>query len=301
MKQPKLYQDEQYLRHLYYELKMLPSEIAKFFNVTPSLIYRYFRKFNIEYDKSIDSMKHRKYHCDHHYFDIINSRTQAYWLGFIMADGNIETRKDRKNTYRFILKLSKCDETHIEKLNHVLQSDYPINDVTSYIKDKEYKCSVLRIGSSILCEGLIQNGVLPAKSCKEVFPKNCIPKEYWKDFIRGIFDGDGCFSWFFDNDRYIPSCSFSLCGSEQMLLDCFTYIYDCVGVNIPKITKKSDNDLYTATIGGNFNVLKIMNWIYANSTEENRLDRKYNKYQEFLEEYNNPRYDEYKCKSNVYT
>ena len=50
MKQPKLYQDEQCLRHLYYDLKMLPSEIAKFFNVTPSLIYRYFRKFNIEYN-----------------------------------------------------------------------------------------------------------------------------------------------------------------------------------------------------------------------------------------------------------
>ena len=44
-----------------------------------------------------------------------------------------------------------------------------------------------------------------------------------------------------------------------------------------------------------------MNWLYVNSTEENRLDRKYNKYYEFLEEYNNPRYDEYKCKSNVYT
>ena len=44
-----------------------------------------------------------------------------------------------------------------------------------------------------------------------------------------------------------------------------------------------------------------MNWLYANSSKENRLDRKYDKYHEFLEEYNNPRYDEYKCKSNVYT
>lgn len=300
MKQPKLYQDEQYLRHMYYELRMLPSEIAKFFDVTPSLIYRYFRKFDIEYDKSIDSEKHRKYICDHHYFDVIDSRNQAYWLGFIMADGNIETRKDRKNTYRFVLKLAKCDESHIEKLNSLLNSNYPINDSESEIRGKKHVSSVLRIGSSMLCQGLMQNGVQPAKSCKEVFPHNAIPREYWKDFIRGIFDGDGCFSWFFDQDRHIPCCSFSLCGSQQLLLSCFTYIECCTGVRIPKITKRPDNDLYTATIGGNFNVLKIMQWLYANSSSDNRLDRKYNKYHEFLEEYNNPRYDEYKRKSNVY-
>lgn len=295
----KLYQDENYLRYLHYELHMLPSEIAKMFDVSQSLIHHYFRKFGIEYDKTLSNLKHRKYQCDHYYFNVIDTPTQAYWLGFIMADGNIDNRKDRKNTHRLTIRLAKSDEHHLEKLNTVLNSNYEITYPKTEIKGKEYELAQLRINSSILCNGLIVNGIKPAKSCNEVFPYNTIPREYWKHFIRGVFDGDGCFSWWFDQDRYIPSCSFSLCGSQQLLLFCFTYIEYCTGVRIPKITKK-DNNLYTATIGGNFNVQKIMNWLYYGSSDENRLDRKYDKYHEFLEEYNNPRYDEYKRKSNVY-
>lgn len=296
----KLYQDENYLRHLHYELHMLPSEIAKMFDVSQGLIYHYFRKFEIEYDKTLDGLKHRKYQCDHHYFDIIDTPIKAYWLGFIMADGNIDNRKDRANTHRLTIRLAKSDEHHLEKLNTILNSNYQITYPKSQIRGKEHEIAQLRINSSILCNGLIFNGVKPAKSCNEVFPHNAIPREYWKDFIRGVFDGDGCFSWWFDHDRYIPCCSFSLCGSQQLLLSCFTYIECCTGARIPKITKRPDNNLYTATVGGNFNVQKIMNWLYYGSSDENRLDRKYNKYCEFLEEYNNPRYDEYKRKSNVY-
>jgi hypothetical protein len=57
----KLYQDENYLRHLHHELHMLPSEIAKMFDVSQSLIHHYFRKFGIEYDKTLSNLKHRKY------------------------------------------------------------------------------------------------------------------------------------------------------------------------------------------------------------------------------------------------
>ena len=51
---------------------MLPSEIAKMFDVSQSLIHHYFRKFGIEYDKTLSNLKHRKYQCDHYYFDVIN-------------------------------------------------------------------------------------------------------------------------------------------------------------------------------------------------------------------------------------
>ena len=41
-----------------------------------------------------------------------------------------------------------------------------------------------------MCESLMNYGIIPHKTGLEVFPKD-IPKEYYRDFIRGVFDGDG--------------------------------------------------------------------------------------------------------------
>lgn len=214
-----------------------------------------------------------------------------------MADGNIDDRKDRKDTRRLTVKLSAIDENHLCKLNTDLNSNYPITRGMRTLKGKEYYHSQLRISSSILCRGLMEKGLLPRKSMNEVFPKDKIPKEYWKDFLLGVFDGDGCFSWFFTKKNTIPSCSFSLCGSKEILNDCFDYISEELNINVPSILKHKSN-LHTATIGGNFQVIKLMEWLYENTSV--KLDRKYEKYQEFLKEINNQKYNGYKQKSNVY-
>lgn len=292
----KLYKDEKYLRHLHEVLHLTPPEIAKMFDVSSSLIYLYFKKFNIVINKEFAMEKNRKYKCDFEYFKIIDTPTKAYWLGFIMADGNIDNRKDRPNTHRLTIKLSSIDESHLEKFNRTINSNYPITPVITVSKGKEYRCSQLRINSSVFCRYLMFDGVRPKKSCSEIFPKNIIPKEYWKDFLRGVFDGDGSFSWWFKQDEHIPKCSFSLCGSKQLLTDCFNYIKEELNIEVPSILEH-ENGLYTATIGGNFQVIKLMKWLY-NGNE--KLDRKCNTFKEFLKEYNNPKYDEYKRKSNVY-
>ncbi len=293
----KLYQDENVLREMYCKKKMLPSEIAVILNVSTHSVYRYLKKFNIEIDKDIKKTKLRTYDCNHTYFDVIDTANKSYWLGFLMADGNIENRKDRKDTRRLTVKLSSIDESHLCKLNKDLESNYPITHGIKTLKSKEYYYSQLRIGSSILCRGLMENGLMPRKSLSEVFPKDKIPKKYWKEFLLGVFDGDGCFSWFFTQKRTIPSCSFSLCGSYELLKDSFDYISEELGINVPSLLEHKSG-LHTATIGGNFQVIKLMDWLYKDSII--RLDRKYEKYQEFLEEINNPKYNECKQKSNVY-
>ena len=41
-----------------------------------------------------------------------------------------------------------------------------------------------------MCESLMKYGIVPQKTGFECFPKS-IPKEFKRDFIRGVFDGDG--------------------------------------------------------------------------------------------------------------
>ena len=41
-----------------------------------------------------------------------------------------------------------------------------------------------------MCESLMKYGIVPRKTGFECFPKS-IPKEFKRDFIRGVFDGDG--------------------------------------------------------------------------------------------------------------
>ena len=41
-----------------------------------------------------------------------------------------------------------------------------------------------------MCESLSNYGIVPQKTGFEIFPDN-IPKVYIRDFIRGVFDGDG--------------------------------------------------------------------------------------------------------------
>lgn len=45
--------------------------------------------------------------------------------------------------------------------------------------------------------------------------------------------------------------------------------------------------IYRLSFGGNKQVIKILNWLYKDSDESIRLDRKYEIYLKYLESYNN--------------
>lgn len=124
---------------------------------------------------------------------------------------------------------------------------------------------------------------MPQKTSILTFPEiseNLIPH-----FIRGYFDGDGCLTCHKFNEnspRLIWVIKF--CGTENMLKN----IYD----NLPRRYNnpinlyqryKRDNNNYCIDIGGNQQVLQILNYLYKDATIY--LERKYKKYQELVEQY----------------
>lgn len=141
----------------------------------------------------------RKYKLNVAFFDEIVTEAQAYWLGFITADGGI-TQTGRTNTLR--VGLHPRDEGHLARMNADLGSDRPLLRYPT-------KPSVTAAFDSLhLVNALGTLGVGPRKSITVKpwsGPGHLMP-HYW----RGMFDGDGSI---FPTIARNGWC-LSICGSE---------------------------------------------------------------------------------------
>lgn len=210
------------------------------------------------------------------YFHDISTPNQAYWLGFIFADGWIHA--DYKNgSYELGIELQLSDKQNLEKFNTELGGACEIktahfegviytNKVTS-ITDK----AIFRIFSKEMIEDLIHHNILTNKTRKPDFPKF---DNYYDDFVRGYFDGDGCI---YINRRgkiqaHITSC-------QRQVLDYISqYFKDKYGV---KSAVYSENESkHRIYFNGKF-AEQFLDIIYINSNADNRLDRKFDKYRSY--------------------
>ena len=122
----------------------------------------------------------RKYTLNQEYFDSINTPEQAYWLGFITADGSV-SRSKKGCTFRVQLKTD--DLEHLQLLTNALGSNQPV-----HICNKD-RGVVAQFNSSRIVNSLTRLGVIERKSLivkPWIGPDDLMP-HYW----RGLFDGDG--------------------------------------------------------------------------------------------------------------
>lgn len=131
----------------------------------------------------------RIYDVDQNSFNKIENQDQAYWLGFMYADGYIIQNK--YNSKIIGIKMALSD--HLEKFKKFLNSSHPIK---SYISNngfnKNKKFYTFNIVSEILFNDLNKLGCVPRKSSILKFPtENIVPISLISHFCRGYFDGDG--------------------------------------------------------------------------------------------------------------
>ncbi|MBZ9572899.1 hypothetical protein KJA17_01785 [Patescibacteria group bacterium] len=111
----------------------------------------------------------------------------AYVLGFIVADGSVWKRKDRKDSY--IMNITSKDRRHLEKIKEAISSQYKLGLKSSgYTGRKEY--SFIQVSNKEICEDLINLGIVPRKTYNNLNSIK-VPDKYFPDFVRGFFDGDG--------------------------------------------------------------------------------------------------------------
>ena len=127
----------------------------------------------------------RKYQINDNYN--FQSHNGAWILGLFAADGYLPITKGAKN--RLVLTLQRRDEDCLELIKNELQYTGPINRYESVIG---FPNSSLAFTSVLIREQFESFGIINAKTFKlEHLPKN-LKEEFWLDYLRGYFDGDGC-------------------------------------------------------------------------------------------------------------
>ena len=129
------------------------------------------------------------------YFNEIKTSNQAYWLGFIYADGYIVKRADSRN-YELGIGIQSGDVKLLEDFNSELGG---VHDIT-YSHNEKYICDsskisvtdsvTLRVYSKSIVDDLIKNGIVQNKTNSSIFP--IVDDSLFFDFLRGYIDGDGC-------------------------------------------------------------------------------------------------------------
>ena len=155
-----------------------------------------------------------------HIFDSIDTEEKAYWLGFIFADGYIDSSpldSNKKPTYNFELSLKGDDSHHLEKFNKFIEHQKNIVRISD-VKCEDVICKRCRLGvaNKHLWETLNSYGCTPKKSLTLKFPNESIfkDKSLIRHFIRGYWDGDGCLSW---SNKEHTSPSVSVVGTKEFL------------------------------------------------------------------------------------
>ena len=112
---------------------------------------------------------------------IIKPEHLWYFIGLIVTDGNLS--KDGRH-----ISLTSKDREHLFLVRNALGLRNIIGfKARGYSKDKKY--SVLQFGDVHFYKYLQSIGLTPKKSL--TLKKILIDKVYFKDFLRGVIDGDG--------------------------------------------------------------------------------------------------------------
>lgn len=135
----------------------------------------------------------------------------AYVLGVFMSDGYL-TKKTSGNLF-LCLKLN--DQDLLETIKILMNFEGSVCGAgLTQSGNQSYK---IEISDPKIIEDVQKWGVVERKTLTAKFPLE-LPQEYWRDFIRGIFDGDGCVHLSKDKRRkssYNKQCVFL--GTKDIL------------------------------------------------------------------------------------
>lgn len=215
------------------------------------------------------------------YFNCIDSKEKAYWLGFMCADGYVTSDN------RFGMELSIGDINHMQLFLDSLEYN---GKIRTRNRDNNMSCQ-FQIKSSKLYNDLVKCGVTRNKTENLSFPKeHILPKELHPHFIRGFFDGDGSFVFYEyerlrkDRGNKVYNSIYKevnlVCNSLDFIENLKSIIFEDCGADF-NLTINTRDNLPTLRTSKTENLVKFIKYIYPTENEI-CLERKYIKAQEIL-------------------
>ena len=224
-----------------------------------------------------------KYHVDETFFDTW-TRSMSYMLGYIYADGCIGNYPYMRAQY---LGIDSTDLQTIITFKNWLSSSHKIKTRVSQW-DNGKRIYSLRIGSHKIYDSLVRLGVTPRKSLTMIFPD--IPREYFSDFVRGYFDGDGCVHLekiIRKNGKMRPrklNIIFTS-GSDQFLIRLSELLHEYFGLILQRTLRS-----WTAfqLRYGTKDSMRLFAELYKSCKKGDYLERKYEIFKEFFKLHKRP-------------
>lgn len=186
----------EYNNEFYYISEEEMQPIKEFLNNETILLKDLSDKYHIKNDTLKRRLSATGIDYNHHYlvqynrnkFDNITTEEQAYWLGFILADGYINEERNF-----LCIKLGAIDQKHLYKFADFIELKNPEN----YIKEcyggaysRNNLCYSLTLNGKSFIESLKKYNLFQNKSGKEI-PYIFDNQDLNSAYIRGMVDGDG--------------------------------------------------------------------------------------------------------------
>lgn len=225
---------------------------------SPNTIKNILLKYNIE----IRSKAGYKKPFNESYFEKIDSERKAYFLGYLMADGNVYKRDKSQPCIRMELNNKDID------ILYELEKDLNLDNHVKYTRKN---CSKIYCHSLKMFNDLSKYGIIPNKTGKEIIPN--VSDELMQHFIRGFFDGDGwCTNTTSHGKNKGSRKNIGFVSNKKFLIDLQNYLHDKLGLSMVKINEKigCGQLLYSSKK----DVQTLINYMYNNSSIY--LKRKYN-------------------------
>lgn len=227
------------------------SILGKKYNVTPNTIINILKRYGVQRNNLYHNLQ-----LDNDYWKDIDRYDKAYFLGFLITDGNVIG-----NAVRLSISSRDVEILNVfsKKTSNENSISYTRNDATWHVKRKEW------------VQDLAKYGVIPNKTNFVYFPD--INKDMVPHMIRGMIDGDGWISY--------KSHQIGFCGNEVLTKQLRDFLVETLNVYPVKILK-TEAHLWQITWASKKDVKKIGEYIYQGK-RDCFLKRKFLNYQRLIQ------------------
>lgn len=222
------------------------KDIIKDYNISQRQYYNILRDNGI-----VRRYKVRKYNFNEDYFEVIDSEDKAYFLGFIVADGSV-------NSITNVIQITQKDPDILYEFKKYIEYDGDL------IKSKSRDVFDIKISSSKTKSDLLKLGIVSNKTMIVKYP--IISESLQSHFIRGVFDGDGCISIHHDKRDNSDRGQVNICsGSFDFINEYVNRLVKYCGVKRNNI-RQPKGTYYVIDWGGLSDVEKIYEFLYKDAS-----------------------------------
>lgn len=225
----------------------------------------------------------RKRQCtlNENYFQELDSKDKAYFLGFIYADGFITKPSQGQN----ILGLTLAEIEPIDKFKKYIQTNKKVGyykKTNSYSnKSYEYK---LALNSDKLVSDIEKLGVVERKTLTLTFPN--LREDLIPHFIRGYFDGDGSVFLHKDSRKeysYNEYLGINICGTKEFLVALTKHLPFLEEGQCIYKEKRRETNCWNLKMISNIRSLELYHYMYKDC-DDLYLSRKREKFENFIKD-----------------